>query len=95
MCSWRADETSIKTKGRWTCLYRAVDGRGRTIDCLLSARRDAAAAKQFFRKALGRPHTMNPRTIAVDRNAACPKAGAEMTGAGELWRRSRLRQCQY
>jgi transposase-like protein len=24
-------------KGRWTCLYRAVDSRGQTIDFLLSA----------------------------------------------------------
>ena len=45
------DETYIKIKGRWTYLYRAVDGQGQTIDFLLSARRDAAAAKRFFRKA--------------------------------------------
>ena len=54
--SWRVDETYIKVKGRWTYLYRAVDSRGQTIDFLLSARRDAAAAKRFFRKALGQPH---------------------------------------
>src|SRR3954467_6915269 len=72
--SWRVDETSVKGKGRWTYLYRAVDGRGQTIDFLLSAKRDAAAAKRFFRKALGQPHTVNPRTvnprtITVDKNA--------------------------
>ena len=93
--SWRVDETYIKVKGRWTYLYRAVDSRGQTIDFLLSARRDAAAAKRFFRKALGQPHTVNPRTITVDKNAAYPKAVAEMKGAGELWRRTRLRQCKY
>ena len=38
-------------------LYRAVDSRGQTIDFLLSARRDSEAAKRFFRKALGQPHT--------------------------------------
>ena len=47
-------------KGRWTYLYRAVDSRGQTIDFLLSAKRDAAAAKRFLRKALGQPHTVNP-----------------------------------
>jgi transposase-like protein len=93
--SWRVDETYIKVKGRWTYLYRAVDGRGQTIDFLLSARRDAAAAKRFFRKALGQPHTVNPRTVTVDKNAAYPKAVAEMKEAGELWRRTRLRQCKY
>ena len=92
--SWRVDETYIKIKGRWTHLHRAVDDRGQTIDFLLSARQDAAAAKRFFRKALGQPHTVNPRTITVDKNAAYPKAVAEMKSADELWRRTRLRQCK-
>ena len=92
--SWRVDETYIKVKRRWTYLYRAVDSRGQTIDFLLSAKRDTAAAKRFFRKALGQPHTVNPRTFTVDRNAAYPKAVAEMKATGELWRRSRLRQCK-
>ncbi len=55
---WRVDETYIRVKGRWTYLYRVVDSRGQTIDFLLSARRNAAFAKRFFRKALGnRPVT--------------------------------------
>jgi transposase-like protein len=33
-------------------LYRAVDSGGHTIDFLLTDRRDAAAAKRFFRRAL-------------------------------------------
>jgi transposase-like protein len=49
--SWRCDETYIKVKGRWTYLYRAVDKQGRTVDFLLSERRDVAAAKRFFRNA--------------------------------------------
>src|SRR5215212_7501700 len=93
--SWRVDETYVKIKGRWTYLYRAVDSRGQTIDFLLSAKRDAEAAKRFFRKALGQPHTINPRTITVDKNAAYPKAAAAMKRDGELWRRSRLRQVKY
>ena len=93
--SWRAGETYVRVKGRWTYLYRAVDSRGQTIDFLLSAKRDTAAAKRFFRKALAQPHTVNPRTITVDKNPAYPKAVTEMKQNAELWRRSRLRQVKY
>ena len=93
--SWRVDETYVRVKGRWMYLYRAVDSRGQTIDFLLAARRDMAAAKRFFRKALAQPHTVNPRTLTVDKNPAYPRAVAEMKKDGELWRRSRLRQCKY
>jgi putative transposase len=30
--SWRIDETSIKVKGHWTYLYRAMDRDGQTLD---------------------------------------------------------------
>ena len=92
--SWRVDETYVKVKGRWMYLYRAVDSRGQTIDFLLSATRDADAAKWFFRKALGQPHTVSPRSITVDKNPAYPKAVAGMKRDGELWRFSRLRQAK-
>ena len=95
-CRWPAPlRIYVKVKGRWMYLYRAVDSRGQTIDFLLSAKRDAEAAKRFFRKALAQPHTMNPRSITVDKNTAYPKAAAEMKKDGELWRRSRLRQVKY
>ena len=93
--SWRVDETYLRVKGRWMYLYRAVDSRGQTIDFLLSARRDAAAARRFFRKALSQPHTVNPRTITVDKNAAYPCATKRMKKAGELWRFAKLRQIKY
>jgi transposase, IS6 family len=79
----------------WSYLYRAVDKCGQTIDFLLSAKRDAAAAKRFLSQALGQPHTVNPRTITVDKNPCYPKAVAEMKKDAELWRRSRLRQVKY
>ena len=44
--SWRVDETYIRVKGKWVYLYRAVDSTGATIDFLLSAKRDAAAAER-------------------------------------------------
>ncbi|MFZ6765244.1 IS6 family transposase, partial [Pseudoroseomonas sp. WGS1072] len=93
--SWRVDETYIKVKGAWTYLYRVVDSLGQTIDFLLSARRNTAAAKRFFRKALAQPHSVNPRTITTDKNPAYPRAVVDMKRAGELWRFSRLRQCKY
>jgi transposase, IS6 family len=93
--SWRVDETYVKVKGRWMYLYRAVDSGGQTIDFLLSAKRDAEAAKRFFRKALGQPHTADPRTITADKNPAYPRAISEMKRDGELWRRSRLRQAKF
>ena len=93
--SWRVDETYVRVKGRWTYLYRAVDSRGQTIDFLLSARRDAVAAKRFFRRALVQPHVVNPRTLTVDKNPAYPRAVVDMKRDGELWRRTRMRQCKY
>ena len=42
--SWRMDETYIHVKGEWRYLYRAVDKDGNTIDFLLRAHRDKAAA---------------------------------------------------
>lgn len=92
--SWRADETYIKVKGLWTYLYRAVDRRGWTIDFLLSARRDAAAARRFFRKPLKQQH-VRPRTITVDKNPAYPSASRSMKKAGELSRFARLRRLKY
>ena len=49
---WRMDETYIKIKGQWKYLYQEVDTAGQTVDFLLTARRDAAAALRFFRKAI-------------------------------------------
>jgi transposase, IS6 family len=61
----------------------------------LSAKRDTGAAKRFFRKALAQPHTVNPRTITVDKNPSYLKAMAEMKDDDELLRGSRLRQVKY
>ena len=47
------DETYIKVRGKWTYLYRAVDRDGQALDFMLSERRDTAAARRFFKRAVG------------------------------------------
>jgi transposase-like protein len=42
--SWRVDETCIRVNGEWKWLFRAVDKQGRTVDFLLTHRRNAKAA---------------------------------------------------
>ncbi len=42
------DETYIKVRGSWMCLYRAVDRSDKALNFMLSERRDTAAAPQFF-----------------------------------------------
>ena len=76
-------------------LYRAVDSTGATIDFLLSAHRDAAAAKRFFQKALHAPGHPRPRVINVDGNPSYPKVVQELKQEGKLGRRSRCRTCPY
>jgi transposase, IS6 family len=71
--SWRVDETYIRVKGKWVYLYRAVDSTGATIDFLLSAKRDAAAAERFLAKALGGEDHPAPRVINTDKHAAYPR----------------------
>ena len=50
--SWRMDETYVKISGRWKYLNRAVDRDGNTVDFLLRARRDHAAARTFVERAI-------------------------------------------
>src|SRR6202051_2292610 len=76
-------------------LYRAVDSQGDTLEFLLSATRDVQAAKCFFSKALRASHTVTPRVITVDKNAAYPKALNEMKAAGALSAACELRQSKY
>ncbi|WP_032113966.1 IS6 family transposase [Candidatus Paracaedibacter symbiosus] len=66
--SWRMDETYIKLNGKWVYLYRAVDKEGNTIDFLLRARRDAIAAKAFFRKAF--KESGHPDKVTVDKSGS-------------------------
>jgi putative transposase len=70
--SWRMDETYIKVKGRWTYLYRAVDKHGKTLDFMLSERRDEAAASAFFARTV--KNNGWPDKVVID------KSGANLAG---------------
>jgi len=74
--SWRMDETYVKISGEWQYLYRAVDRAGHTIDFLLRAHRNLAAARQFFERAIKR-HGM-PEKITIDKSGVNTAAIVDM-----------------
>ena len=79
--SWRMDETYIKVKGDWKYLYRAVDKQGKTVDFLLTAKRDKAAALRFFEKAMQASGV--PEKVTMDKSGANKAAMDEINGSGE------------
>ena len=66
--SWRMDEIYIKG----VYLYRAVDKEGKTVDFMLSEKRDEPAARAFFQKAIGSNGV--PDRVTMDKSGA-NKAG--------------------
>ena len=66
--SWRMDETYVKVGGQWKYLYRAVDRDGNTVDFLLRAKRDHAASRAFFERAIDL-HGV-PEKITIDKSGA-------------------------
>src|SRR5712672_659764 len=82
--SWRVDETYIRVKGKWVYLYRAVDSTGATIDFLLSAKRDAAAAERFLawaERTIRRRGSSTPTSTPVIHRPSCGSKPRR------LWRR--------
>jgi transposase-like protein len=92
--SWRVDETYVMIRGEWCYLYCAVDRAGRTIDFRLSTRRDVAAAKAFFRKAM-KSQQCAPQTITLDGYAASHRAVRELKADGSLPMDTKLRSSNY
>ena len=66
------DETYIRVKGKWMYLYRAIDKHGKTLDFMLSRRRDKAAARLFFRRTI--------ETNGVPSRVVIDKSGANLAG---------------
>ncbi|TAM08245.1 MAG: IS6 family transposase [Paraburkholderia sp.] len=79
--SWRMDESYVKVKGQWKYLYRAVDKEGDTVDFLLRAHRDKAAARRYFEKAIA--NNGEPETITVDKSGANLAALEALNGSRE------------
>jgi putative transposase len=79
--SWRRDETSLKVKGEWRYLYRAVDTQGQTVAFLRTEPRDQEAARRMLTQAL-RHHGV-PEQMTMDgreANAAASKRDHEAHG---------------
>ena len=60
--SGRLEETASKSKGAWSALSRAVDKPGQPIACLVTAPRDAPAAKRLLAQAIRRHGVPEQRT---------------------------------
>jgi transposase-like protein len=61
----------VKVNGVWHYVYRAIDQHGQVIDVLLSTRRDAAAARRFFSRAL-RTLKVIPCEVVTDAASVYP-----------------------
>ena len=76
---WFVDETYVKVAGRWVYLYRAIDQYGQVIDVLVSQKRDLAATRRFFTRAL--EHGPRPTEVTTDRAPAYPRVIDELLPA--------------
>ncbi len=82
---WWVDETDVKVAGRWRYVYRAVDQFGQVIDVFVSPRRDAAAARRFFERAVGTTN-VTPVEVVTDQAATYPMVLDELLPAA--WHRT-------
>jgi len=74
---WHLDEVFVKINGITHYLWRAVDQHGDVLDILVQSRRNAAAAKRFFRQLLkGQQYV--PRVIVTDKLASYGAAHREL-----------------
>ena len=89
--SWRMDEIYIKVAGQWKYLYRAVDKQRATVDFLLRAKRDHAAARAFFERAIGL-HDV-PEKISIDKSGTNTAAIVSMQADSGL--PIEMRQSKY
>src|SRR5262245_34678225 len=60
---WHLDEVFVKINGITHYLWRAVDQHGNVLEVLVQSRRDATAAKRFFRKPPTGPRYVPPALV--------------------------------
>jgi transposase-like protein len=77
---WFVDETYVKVGGVWRYVYRAVDQYGQVIDVLVSVRRDADAARRFFRTATD-TLKVTPVEVVTDKSPIYPRVLDEVVPA--------------
>ena len=63
--SWRVNETYVTVKGEYKYLYRAMDSDSQPLDFMLSAKRDAKAAKRFLNNPVEQDHRTIKRLVKV------------------------------
>jgi len=63
---WHLDEVFIRISGKLHYLWSAVDQHGSVLDILIQSRRNAKAAKRFFKKLLKALQYV-PRVIVTDK----------------------------
>src|SRR6185503_12505632 len=66
---WHLDEVFIRINGTIHYLWRAVDQHGNVLDVLVQSRRNALAAKKFFRRLLKGLRYV-PRVLVTDKLAS-------------------------
>ena len=77
---WFVDETYAKVAARWwVYLYRAIDQFGQVIDVWVAEKRDLAATRRFFTRAL--EHGPSPTEVTTDHAAAYPRVLDELVPA--------------
>jgi putative transposase len=89
--SWRLDETYVKIAGKHRYLYRAVDKHGKTVDFLVTAKRDRKSALPYLARAIKR-HGI-PRVITIDKSGANTAAIETYNTAHRT--EIEIRQCKY
>ena len=78
---WHLDEVFVKINGTTHYLWRAVDQHGDVLDILVQSRRNAVAAKRFFRKLLKGLRYL-PRVLVSDKLASYHELPSADQGPG-------------
>lgn len=89
--SWRMDEEYIKVNGAWKYLFLAADKQGKTVDFMLTAKRDASAAKRFINNAMR--HNEFSETVTMDKSGANKGALDQLNAKRDI--PIKVRQAKY
>src|SRR6185369_8054659 len=77
---WHLNEVFVKINGITGYLWRAVDQHGNVLEVLVQSRRNATAAKRFFRKLIKGLRYV-PRVLVTDKLASYGVAHRQLMGS--------------